>query len=138
MLLGDLLDLGAAVGGGEHVVVARGAVHGDRHVVLVEDVLAFGHEHAVDLVLVDGHRQDVFGVEDGLVARLGELDAAGLAAMADFDLRLDDAGVAELFGGFGDFMGVLRVDGLRGGDTLLLEQLSRLVFVKIHGSSVCL
>ena len=40
MFLGDFLDFGAAVGGGQHVEVARGAVHGDGHVVFVQDVLA--------------------------------------------------------------------------------------------------
>ena len=40
MFLGDLLDFGAAVRGGEDIEVPRCAVHGYRHVVLVQDVLS--------------------------------------------------------------------------------------------------
>ena len=132
VLLGDLLDLGAAVGRGQHVEVARGTVHGDGHVVLVQDVLGLRDEHAVHLVTVDGHGQDAFGEQDGLVAVPGELDAACLAAMADLHLRLDDARIAELVGRLGDLMRVLRVDRARRGDVLLLEQLPCLVFIQIH------
>ena len=134
MFLGDFLDFGAAVGGGQHVEVARGAVHGDGHVVFVQDVLGFGYKHAGNLVPVDGHRQDGLGFKNRLVAVMGDLDAAGLTTMTDLDLRLDYAGIADFVRRFSDFMGVLGKDGVRGGNVLFLEQLTRLVFVKIHRS----
>ena len=61
-----------------------------------------------------------------------DLDAAGLASVTDFYLRLDNTRVADLIRSLGDFMGVLSKDGTRGGDVLLLKQLTCLVFVKIH------
>ena len=69
-----------------------------------------------------------------LVAVMGDLDAAGLTTMTELDLRLDYAGIADFVRRFGDFMGVLGKDGVRGGNVLFLEQLTRLVFVKIHRS----
>ena len=134
MLLGDLLHLGAAVGGGQHIEVARGAIHGDGHIVLMQDVLGFGHEHAGDLVTVYGHRKNGLGFDNGLVAVVGDLDAASLTAMTDLDLRLDHAWIADCVRRFRDFMGVLGEDGARGGNVLFLEQLTRLIFVKIHRS----
>ena len=134
MFFGDFLDFGAAVSGGQHVEVARGAVHGDGHVVFVQDVLGFGYKHAGNLVPVDGHRQDGLGFKNRLVAVMGDLDAAGLTTMTDLDLRLDYAGIADFVRRFSDFMGVLGKDGVRGGNVLFLEQLTRLVFVKIHRS----
>ena len=83
---------------------------------------------------VDGHRQDGLGFKNRLVAVMGDLDAAGLTTMTDLDLRLDYAGIADFVRRFSDFMGVLGKDGVRGGNVLFLEQLTRLVFVKIHRS----
>ena len=134
MFFGDFLDFGAAVGGRQHVEVSGGAVHGDGHIVFVQDVLGFGHQHAGYFMAVDGHRQDGFGFQDGLIAVMRDLDAAGLASVTDFYLRLDNTRVADLIRSLGDFMGVLSKDGTRGGDVLLLKQLTCLVFVKIHGS----
>ena len=132
MLLGDLLHFRAAVGGGQHVEIAGGTVHGDRYVILVQDVLGFRHQHAVDLVPVDGHRQDLLGGQYGFVAGTGQFDAAGLAAVSDFDLGLHHARVAQRIGRLGDLVRVLREDGARRRDPLLVQQFLGLVFVKIH------
>ena len=64
----------------------------------------------------------------GLLAVLGDLDPAGLAAAADLHLRLDHAGVADLVGG-GDGL----FDGGGGGPVghghpVAGEQLLALVF----------
>jgi hypothetical protein len=40
---------------------------------------------------LNAHREDLLGRENRLVAIPGHLDAASLPAMADLDLRLDDA-----------------------------------------------
>ena len=132
MFLGDLLDFGAAVRGGEDIEVPRCAVHGYRHVVLMQDVLRLGDEHTVDLMAVDGHREDGFGQQYRFVTVVGDLDAARLAAMADLDLGLDHARVSDGIGRFGDLVGVLGENGPRRGNMLFLQQFSCLVFIKIH------
>ena len=67
-----------------------------------------------------------------LVAVLGDLDAAGLAAAADLHLRLDDAGVADLVGGVDGV--VDRSGGLTRGDgnAVAGEELLALVLEKVH------
>src|SRR6185312_7996806 len=68
-----------------------------------------------------------------VLGRLAELDAAGLAAAAGVDLRLDDPLLAaERPGGFGRL--VRRRGDLAGRhrDAVLREQFLGLVFVKIH------
>jgi hypothetical protein len=81
----------------------------------------------VDRQALDVHAEDVARVLADLVAALGNLDAAELAATADLHLRLDDAGVAD---------GVSSVDrlvhgrgraALRDGDPVSGEQLLSLV-----------
>ena len=82
----------------------------------------------MDREAADVHAEDGARVLLGLRTVVGELDAAGLAAAADQDLRFDDAGIAELVG---------RRDGLLdsggGGATghrhpMTGEQLLALVF----------
>ena len=88
--------------------------------------------HLVDREAADVHAEDRARVRLGLLAVGGDLDAAGLAAAADQDLRLDDAGIAELVGG-GDRL----LD--RGGGRALghrhavaREQLLALIFEEVH------
>ena len=129
MLLGDLLDLGAAIGRRQHIEVSRRSINGNGDIILVQNVLAFGDKHAVDLVIVNGHRQNLFRCQNRLVAGLGKLDATRLTTMTDFDLSLNDIRIAEFLRGFRYFVRVLRIDAFRSGDALLLKQLTRLVFV---------
>ena len=100
----------------------------------MKDVLRLGHQHAADLVLVNGHRQNVFRRENGLVTGLGELDSAGLATVSNLHLRLNHFGISNLVGRFGDFMGVLGEYCLRSRDTLFFEQFPGLILIEIHGS----
>ena len=75
------------------------------------------------------------GVLLGLVGGLRDLDAAGLAAAADLDLRLDDDDPADALGRGPRLL--RRRGDLAGehGHAVLLEHVSRLVLVQIH---VCL
>jgi hypothetical protein len=71
------------------------------------------------------------GVLLGLVGGLRELDAAGLAAAARLDLRLDDDD-AELLGGRTGLFRRGRDDARRDRDVVLGEELLRLEFHQIH------
>ena len=68
----------------------------------------------------------------GLLAVLGDLDAAGLAAAADEDLRLDDAGVADLVGGGHGLLDGGGGRALRDGHAVAGEELLALVFEEVH------
>ena len=72
------------------------------------------------------------GVLAGFVGVRGELHAAGLAAPADLDLRLDDDRVAERIGHLhGVVDGVGDVAG-RDGDAVAGEELLALVLEQVH------
>ena len=75
--------------------------------------------------------EDRLGVLLGLVGRLGELDAAGLAAAAGLDLRLDDDDAELLGGGPGLGRGV-GDDAESDRDIVLGEELLRLILHQIH------
>ena len=126
--LGHLLDVHAALGGEHDQRLLGRAVEDDRRVVLRGDVGGRLHPHLVDGEAADVHADDVRGVLLGLVAVLGDLDAAGLAAAADLHLRLDHARVADLLGGRDGLAD--RGRGLARGDrdTVASEQLLALVF----------
>ena len=96
-------------------------------------MLAAGSDQdTVDREALDLHAEDRAGVLERLVGRLGELDAAGLAAAAGLDLGLDDDDAELLSSG-------LRLVGSVGDDAqgdwyvVLGEELLRLIFHQIHG-----
>ena len=68
---------------------------------------------------------------EGLVRGLRQLDAAGLAAAAGLDLRLDHA-EAELLGGGAGLLGRGDHDAEGGGDAVLGEQFLCLVLHQVH------
>ncbi len=115
VLGGDLLDVHAALAGGHDDRLALGAIEGDRDVQLLGDVGGLLDEHlAHELPFGAGlmgdelHAEDLAGQLASFLGRLGELDAAPLAAPAGVDLGLDDAPAAHLLADPGRLVGVVR------------------------------
>ena len=94
---------------------------------------AFSIQSRADDVPADVHAEDRGRVRLGLLGRVRELDAAGLAAAADEHLRLDDDLAAELLGSGASLLGSRREAPLRHRNAGAREQLLSLVFVEIHG-----
>ena len=89
-------------------------------------------------VALDVHAEDLAGRGLGLVGRVGELDAAGLAAAAGLDLGLDDDQVPppKLLGR-GSGLGAGRGDhAAEHGHAVLLEQVARLVLEQVHPAAL--
>ena len=84
-----LLDLHATLGAENQHGLARIAVEGEPKVELARDLLRGLAEDLLDDVALDRHPQDLAGDALGIGRRFGELDASGLAAASDWDLRLD-------------------------------------------------
>ena len=97
--LGDLLDVHPAHPREHRQQLLLGAVEDDRRVVLGVDLRGLLDPHLVDREPADVHAEDRLGVLQGLLAIVGDLDPAGLAALADPHLRLDHARIADLLGG---------------------------------------
>src|SRR5699024_3426352 len=136
---GQLLDLHSAFLGAHGHVGAVGAVEEDGEVVLLCDVGTLGDHHLFGDVALDVESQDVLGTCFGLVGVLGHLDAAGLPAATDLDLRLhDDGSAAEGLGGRLRFFWRRRDLGLEHGYSVLLEQVTCLILEKIHVYSFAL
>ena len=134
---GDLFDLHAALDRAHGQVGAVGAVEQEGDVVLLGDVAGLGDQQLLHDVALDVQAEDVLRVGERVVGGGGVLHAAGLAAAADLDLRLDHDRLADFLG---DRLGVLGGVGHpagRGGHVVLGEQLLRLVFEEIHGLTVC-
>ena len=130
--LGQLLDLHAALEGGQAQERAVGPVEQERHVVLGGDVAGRGDQDLPGDVALDVQPEDVPGVGPDVVDGLGELHPAGLAPAADLHLRLHHHRQTQVFG---------RLDRLvhrpgdlprRGRHSMRGEQLFRLVLVQIH------
>ena len=133
---GHLFDLHAALDRAHRQVGAVGAVEQEGDVVLLGDVAGLGDEQLLDDVALDVEAEDVLGVLVGVVGGGGVFDAAGLAAAADLDLRLDHHRMTDLFrDGLGALGGVGDPTG-RARDVVLGEQFLRLVLEKIHGLHV--
>ena len=99
VLLGDLLDLDAALRREHEERLLRAAVERDREVVLLRDVRGLLDPDLLDDVAADVEAEDVARLLLGVGGVVGELDAAGLAAAARQHLRLDDDLAAELLRG---------------------------------------
>ena len=131
-LLGDLLDVHAALDAEHHQRLLGRAIEQHRGVVLGGDVARVLDPQRAHRVPVDVHPQDVRRVLARLGLVRGELHAAGLAAPADQHLGLDHHRVADLVRR-GD--GVLDGgDGLAGGHLQAVagEQLLALVLEQVH------
>ena len=81
----------------------------------------------------DVEPEDVAGFLPGVAGVVGELHAAGLAASARQDLRLDDDLAAELLRSRAGFLGSRREPAFRDWDAEAAKQLLALVLVEIHG-----
>ena len=89
---GDLLDVHAAFGGEEDKRLACGRVMQHGGVELALNLGLFLDQQALDRVIADAHAENLPGHFLGFIRRAGELDAAGLAALAGRHLRLHHAG----------------------------------------------
>ena len=135
VLVRDDLDLDAALGAGDAEVVAVGAVDQEGEVVLLGDVGGRRDQHPVDGEALDVHAEDLARLGDGVLGVLRQLHAAGLAAAAGLDLRLDDDAAAL---GLGRGLGVLGLcdDGAdRHRHVVLGEELLRLVLHQVHDAT---
>jgi hypothetical protein len=70
-----------------------------------------------------------------LVLVLRDLDAAGLAAAADLDLRLDGTGEADVLRGGDGLVDRARRASVWDGDSVTGKQLLALIFEEVHGSA---
>jgi hypothetical protein len=93
-----LLDVHAPLGREHEEGRLHTAVERDREVVLLRDVGGLLDPELLDDVAADVEAENVAGTRLGLLGRVSQLDAAGLAAAAGEHLRLDDHGAAELLG----------------------------------------
>ena len=140
--LRQLLDLDAALGGGDQRDPSGGAVDRQCQIELAGDVAARLDIDPLDLAPFGSGlvRHELFADQRlrrrrDLVLRAHQLDAAGLAAAAGMDLRLDDPNASadaprhpdRLVRGIGDAP-------LRHRHAEFREQLLRLVFVDVHGA----
>ena len=108
------------------------AVEDDRGVVLGVDPRGPLDPDLVDGEAADVHADDRLGMLAGLFTIVGDLDPAGLAALADPHLRLDHARVANLLRRLhsgGNAVGIATV-GHR--DAVLGEELLSLVLEQVH------
>ena len=93
-----------------------------------------GDHHALDDVALDVEAEDRLRGLVRLVGGLGDLDAAGLAAAAGLDLRLDDDDAADLLGCGPRLLRRVRDDAGEHRHLVLLEKVSCLVLVQIHSA----
>ena len=95
---GHLFDVDAALAGSHHHHAAPRSVEDHAQVDLLADVRGRVDQHLLDGQALDVHAEDASGDLFRLGRRLGQLDAAGLAAAADQHLRLDDDRAADALG----------------------------------------
>ena len=139
-LAGDLLDVHAAVLGGDERDGLGITIDQDRQVQLAGDVGGVGHQHQVHRQRAAGRlvgfhvgAEHALGGSAHVVEAAAELDAAGLAAAAGVDLRLDHPlRAAKRLGGIDGSVGGIGDLARRHGDAVLREQFFGLVFVEIH------
>ena len=131
-LLGDLLDLHAALRAQHAEVLLRGAVEGERRVVLLRDVGSVLDPDALHDMTLDVEAEDVARVGARFVGVGGELHAAGLAATTDLDLRLHHDRVADAIGDGDGIVDRLRDLAVGDGNAVAGEQLLALVLEQIQ------
>ena len=110
------------------------AVEDDRGVVLGVDPRGPLDPDLVDGEAADVHADDRLRVLEHLVTIVGDLDPAGLAALADPHLRLDHARVADLLRRLHRSGHVVGVATVGNRNAVLGEELLSLVLEQVHGS----
>src|SRR5207248_6460787 len=126
-----LLDLHAALGAENQHGLARIAVEGEPQIELARDLLGGLAEDLLDGVALDRHPQDLAGDALGIGRGFGELDASGLAASPDRDLRLD-GDRAQGPGGERRLVRGARQPSVGHGDPGRPKALLHLVLEKLH------
>ena len=102
MVLGDLFDAGSAHRAEDEERALAGVVHDQAGEEFRADGQLFLDQDAVDDVVFDLPAEERLGFLEGLLGRLGELDAAHSGPAGQPDLHLEDDGLADLGGkGFG-------------------------------------
>ncbi len=130
--LGDLLDVHPALGGDDRQQLLLGAVEDDRRVVLGGDLRSLLDPELVDGEAADVHPQDRLGVGAQLRLVAGDLDPSGLSPLADRDLGLDHAGVADSLAAATASSDAGRVATVGDRHAVLGEQPLSLVFEQVH------
>jgi hypothetical protein len=110
----------------------RGAVEGEREVVLLRDVGRALDPERPHHVPADVEAEDLASARLGLVGAVRELDTTRLAAAAGQYLGLDDDGLAELLRRSPGLLRRLRHTPLRHRDAVAPEELLALVLVEVH------
>ena len=142
VLGGDLFDLHAALGRGHDDGAFLLPVDDDAEIKLPGDAQRLFDEQPFDdfalrtgLVGDERHPQDLSGQGPRFLHRLGDLDAASLAAPPGVDLGLDDDRRADLEGDLFGLVRRFRQLAAGDGDPVLAENVLGLILVDFHDYS---
>ena len=133
---GDFLDVHAAFGGEQDQRLARGDVMQHGGIELARNFGLLLDQQALDRIVADAHAENLARPPaSASSASGGELDAAGLAALAGRHLRLDDAR-PDIRGRHGRFRGADAERAARHRNAGRRQnQRFRGVFLEIHRST---
>jgi len=129
---GHLLDVHSARAGGHHSHAASRAVQHHAQVQFRLDISSRIDQDLLHGQPLDVHAEDAPRDLLGLIGRLCQLDAAGLAAAAHQHLRLDDDRPAEALGDIACFLGRLSHLALGHGNPVLPENPLRLELLEFQ------
>ena len=130
--VGDkILDLHAALGAVEQERTLGLRIVENSNVDLLDDVELLFDQHLPDHMSANAHAENTPGSLNRFLDRVGETDAACLAAAACRNLCLDDTG-AQLIGGGGNLLHRVAGDAPRYGDPGCIEKRLAGMFEKIH------
>ncbi len=137
---GDVLDIHAALGARHERDSLRAAIDHHADIELLLDVGAFLDQQAAHLLASrpglmrdELHTENLAGALLHFLERLGDLDAASLAAAARMDLRLHHPHrAAQRLGGLHRFVDGKRGNAARNRDPVLAEDFLALIFVNFH------
>jgi len=131
----ELLDLHPTLDTRETQIRTVRAIQQHGEVVLLRDTGTRGHHHPLDDMSLDVEAEDRLRGLVRLIRVLRDLDAAGLAATSGLDLSLHDHDAAEPLSGRPHLIRRIGDDAGEHRNPILLEQITCLVLVQIHGQS---